>query len=232
MLRLLAFLVGVFFALRVLQLVPGIGWLFRGFFGFWLTAIGLAWALSVLTARWEARRRLQRQIEALGQVDNPHVRGKRGALRLASGDARGALADLESAAAGEAEVAEWAYRLGLARLALGDARAAAAELARAEQLDSDCAYGGVQLALARAELARGEPRRALDALERFERGRDGTAESVYLRGLVLGRMGRGAEARAQFASVPGLVARTPRFQRKAQRQWLWRAWLGRLGLAR
>jgi len=231
-LRLIAFFIGVFVALRILQFVPGVGWLFHGFFGFWIAAIGLAWALNALTVRWEARRRLKRQIEALGQVDNPHVRGKRGALRLASGDARGAVADLESAAAGESEVAEWAYRLGLARLALGDARAAAGELARAEQLDVDCAYGGVQLALARAELARGEPRRALDALERYERARDVTAESAYLRGVVLARTERGAEARAQFASVSALVARTPRFQRKAQRQWLWRAWLGRLGLAR
>ncbi len=229
-LRLIGFFFAVFVALRILQTIPVVGGLFHGFFGFWVAAIALAWLLSIATERWLARRRLARQIQALGHVDNPHIRGKRGALLLASGRAERALGDLEAAVAGEPEVVEWRYRLGLARLALGKPREAAEDLNAAEALFADHAYGGIQLALARAELAQGEPRRALEALQRFELPRGDTPESAYLRGKVHAKSGRRSEALPCFTTVEALYEHTPKFQRRAQLRWLWRARLARLGL--
>jgi tetratricopeptide (TPR) repeat protein len=229
-LRLIGFFFAVFVALRLVQMLPVVGRFFHGFVGFWLAALGLAWLLSVATERLLARRRLNLQIYALGHVDNPHIRGKRGALLLAAGRAARALPDLEAAVAGEPEVVEWRYRLGLARLALGQAREAAQALDVAETLAPDHAYGGIQLALARAELARGETGRALDALRRFELARGDTPESAYLRGKLHAKSGRRAEAAPCFAAVEALFAHTPKFQRRAQAAWVWRSRLARLGL--
>lgn len=230
MLRLIGFFFGVLVLLRLLQSVPGVGGLFHGFLGFWVVAIGASWGLAHLTSSLATRRKLANQMVALGHVDNPHNRGKRGVLVLAAGRPAKALEDLRAACAGEPEVAEWSYRLGLAHLALGNSSEAAEALARAERLAPSHAYGGVQLGLARAELSRGEPRRALDALERLERQYGDTPQSAYLRGKVLARSGRSDEARNAFASVEALHAQTPKFRRKGQGAWLWRARLARIGV--
>jgi tetratricopeptide (TPR) repeat protein len=229
-LRLIGFFFAVFVALRILQTLPVVGRFFHGFFGFWLAALVLAWLLSVATERWLARRRLARQIQALGHVDNPHVRGKRGVLLLAAGRAERAALDLEAAVAGEPDVVEWRYRLGLARLALGKPHEAAEDLNAAEALSADHAYGGIQLALSRAELARGEPRLALEALQRFELARGDTPECAYLRGKLHAKSGRRAEAAPCFTTAEALYEHTPKFQRRAQLPWVWRARLARLGL--
>jgi len=222
-LRLLGFFVAVVVALNVRQRVRVIGGFFHGFLGFWLAAIGLSVAFSRLSAVWLARRRLQQQIAALGHVDNPHVRGKRGVLLLACGRAARALPDLEEAARGEPEVVEWRYRLGLARLQLGAAAEAASDLAQAAAMAPEHAYGGVQLALASAEQANGRVEKALAAIDTFESAHGATPESAYRRGVLFKRLGRAQEARASFSSVSGLYAQTPRFQRRAQSPWLWRA---------
>lgn len=230
MLRLLGFFIAVLVALRLAQALPGVGRLFHGFLGFWIVAIAMAWGLSAVSSRWAARRKLAASLTALGQVDNAHNRGKRGALLLAAGRPAQALADLEAAVAGEPESAEWGYRLGLAQLALGRPREAVEALSAAEARGPTHGYGGIQLALAQAELARGEARRALAALERREQLHGDDAQAAYLRGKAFARAGDAERARRAFAEVERLHASAPAFRRKLSAGWVWRARLARVGV--
>ncbi len=230
MLRLVGFFIAVLVALRLAQALPGIGWLFHGFLGFWLVAIAMAWGLSAASARWAARRKLAASLAALGQVDNAHNRGKRGALLLAAGRVADAVVDLEAALAGEPDSAEWGYRLGQAHLALGRPHEAVEALSAAEARGPTHGYGGIQVALAQAELARGEPRRALAALERREHLHGDDAQAAYLRGKAFSRCGDAEQARRAFAEVERLHASAPAFRRKLSTGWVWRARLARAGV--
>ncbi len=226
----MAFFFAVVIALRLAQSLPGVGGLFHGFLGFWLVAIAMAWALSRLSSRWEARRKLASALTSLGYVDSAHNRGKRGVLLLAAGRTAEAAVDLEAALAGEPDSAEWGYRLGLARLALGRPREAIEALSAAEASAPSHGYGGIQLALARAELARGEPRRALEALQRHDQLHGDDPQAAYLRGKALARKGDGEAARRSFAEVEQLYKSAPAFRRRLASSWLWRARLARVGV--
>lgn len=229
MARVAGFFVTVFVLVALLRAVPGVGGWFGGFWSYWLVAIALGWALTQAGVRWNARRRLNAQMRALGDVVSAHNQGKLGALLLAHGRAARALPHLEHAAAGEPEVAEWSYRQGLALSALGRHAAAAQALERAAARDEEHAYGGVQLALAAARNAAGDFAGALDALAVFERNHGPSPESACRRGLALRTQGRREEARAAFAASVDLAQRAARFQRGRNRRWALRAWLARFG---
>lgn len=225
MLRLIGFFVAVLFAMRLLQALPGVGHLFHGLLGFWLVAIGVSAALARLSAWMLEERRLAARIEELGRVDNPHQRGKLGALYVAHGRYRKALEPLREALEGDPDALEWRYRLGCALLGSGEAAGAAEELLRVTEKDEEYAYGAAQLRLAEALTRAGDPERALAALDRFDRNHGESPESAFRRGQALRRAGRRAEARAAFARVPELAHSSARFQEKHSGGWVWRsAW--------
>lgn len=227
MLRLLGYFVLVLLIGALLQRLPGIGGLFRGLFGFYLTLLLVAALGGVVAERWRRRQRLERELARLRQVDTPHNQGKLGALLLAHGRVREAVAPLEVAQAAEPERAEWSYRLAEACERLGDPQAGLRHLERVLALDPDYAYGAVSLAEARLRLALGQPEAALAALRRFELGSGPSPHSACLAARALEALGRGPEARAKIAEVPALYAALPAFRRKQERPWLWRARFGR-----
>ncbi len=225
--RMLGFFAGTVVLLVVLQRLPGVGGLFRGFFGFWLAAILFSVLAERIASALFARRRFTRAALDLGHVESAYNQGKLGSLLLAAGKAKAAVEPLRRACAGEPESAEWAYRLGLALLATERADEALESLERALALNPEHAYGEVHLALARAHLALRRDDDALSTLSRYEREHGPNPESAYHRGLGLRMAGNRAAAQAAFREVGELAARAARFQRKAQRTWVWKAWLAR-----
>lgn len=222
------FFAGTVVLLSVLQRLPAAGWIFRGFFGFWIAAI----LLSVLAERVSrvllARRAFQSSVRDLGHVESAYNQGKLGSLLLSSGKAAAALPHLQRAVEGEPQVAEWRYRLGQAQLATRRFDEALESLQRAVELSSEHAYGDVQLALVRAQLELRRTEEALASLARYEREFGPKPESAYQRGVALRLEGKRDAAKSAFREVGELAARTPRFQRKAQRGWVLRAWIARI----
>jgi hypothetical protein len=222
------FFAGTVVLLSVLQRLPAAGWIFRGFFGFWIAAILLSVTAERVARALLARRAFQRSLRDLGHVESAYNQGKLGSLLLSSGKAAAALPHLQRAVEGEPSVPEWRYRLGQAQLATRRFADALDSLERAVALNSEHAYGDVQLALVRAQLELRRTDEALASLARYEREFGPNPESAYHRGLALRLEGKRAAAKAAFREVGELAARTPRFQRKAQRPWVLKAWLARL----
>lgn len=224
MLRLAVYFVVTLVVLSLLQHVPFVGAIFRvPLLGFWGAAILVALGASKLAAWGIDSARLRRQRRDLGHVDTPRNQGKLGALLLAAGRARAAIAPLERAVQGEPETLEWRYRLGLARLAVGAAAAAALELEQVAERAEEYAYGGVQLALADAHSRSGAPAEALAAVQIFERNHGPSPESAYRRGRALRALGRRDESRAAFAEVGALASRASGLQKDGARRWALKA---------
>jgi len=225
-LRLAGYILAVFALIWVLRLVPGLGWLFGvPFLNFFLAALILSALVGWWTSRAVAGRRTRNLLRDFGAVDTPHNQGKLGVLLLANGRASRALPHLERAAEGEADRAEWHYRLGVARLATRDARGAVTALERSITTDSEHAFGVPHLRLAEARLVAGDAQGSLAAAQEYEHGHGPTAESAFRRGLALRALGQRKDARAAFQSV-GELARA--HSRGVRREGTWiglKAWM-------
>lgn len=199
--------------------VPGLGWLFRGIWGFWIAVMLLSAGTAWLSAKWRDHLRLRSARFAFSQVDTAHNQGKLGTLLLQTGRTRSAIQALERAVAGEPESAEWHYRLGSALRASRENQRAAAELESALRIAPAHAWGevGIELALARRSL--GDAGGALEALDAREREHGESVRSAYLRGSLLAQLGRRDQARAAFREVGELARRSPRFSRKGTLRW-------------
>ena len=228
MLRLLGFFVLAYLLVSLLAGVPGIGWLFRGFFGFWLAAILLGVALTRLSELGVRRARMGSRMRELEAVDSPHNQGKLGSLLLGGGSAARAVPHLERAVEGEPESAEWRYRLGQALLRTGQGARAVEVLQAAAAIDEEHAYGGVQLALAEARLRNGDAAGALAALDTFDRNHGPSPESAYRRGIALRKLGRRDEAAASLRKVGELASRAAKFKQQENRGWVLRAFFARI----
>jgi tetratricopeptide (TPR) repeat protein len=227
MLRIAGFFVLAFVLLKILQHVPIIGGFFHNIFAFWLVWIALSAALSRLSTWAIHRRRLEGMRRSLEAVDSPHNLGKLGALLLAQNRCAAAVPYLQRAAAAEPEVLEWSYRLGCALLGSARAEEAIELLTQVAERDEEYGYGAVQLRLAEAWTRTGEPGRALEAIERFERNHGENPESAYRRGSAERAAGRPEAARASFARVAELCRKGPRFQSAQNRKWFLRSQLRR-----
>ncbi len=226
MLRLAGYILAVFALIWVLRLVPGLGWLFGiPFLNFFLAALILSAVIGWWTSRAVASRRTRNLQRDFGAVDTPHNQGKLGVLLLANGRASRALPHLERAAEGEADRAEWHYRLGVARIATRDARGAVSALERSVATDPEHAFGVPHLRLAEARLAAGDAAGSLAAADEYEHGHGPTAESAFRRGLALRTLGRREESRVAFQSV-SVLARA--HSRGVRREGTWiglKAWM-------
>jgi tetratricopeptide (TPR) repeat protein len=208
--------------------VPILGPLLRiPLLGFWLVAVGLSAASSALASRAVERRRERRWRESLGPPDTPHAQGKLGAYLASRGQARRALPLLESAASAEPERVEWSLALGRAREAVGEPAQAAEAYAAARARDPEAGYGAATLGAARCALALGEPERALDLLQEFERSHGPSPESAFHRGRAHADRGAAERAREAWAEVRPLARALPPRDRAAGRRWAMRALLAR-----
>jgi|GEM_PF-1110489 len=224
--QLLLLFVGAWFFYRVLIAIPGLGFLGA------VPLLGFLVSLAIVSTLWRTvgermvvARRRRSQIEGLGRVDTPHMRGKLGAALMDNGRARAAREPLEEAAAGEPEVAEWRWRL--ARLA-----ADAGETARALELvrsvtgeDEEYAYGRALLLEARLLAATGDSAGAVDACERFARNHGDEPEGLFELGRVHAARGDRDAAKAAFARAATAVSEGARFKRRSDP---WLGWKARL----
>jgi len=214
----------VLVALTVLRQLPFIGGIFQvPFLGFYLAAVVVSLASARLGTRLVDRRKFQRSVRSLGEVDTPHNRGKLGALLAVDGRHKEALGHLEAAGEYEPELAEWAFRVGRSRLALGDASGAAEALTRAVGLDEEHGYGEALRRLAEALTRQGSPEEALERLDRHDVIYGETPESAYLRGRAHQAGGDKEAAKVAFLKAPELVADVAKYQREGARVWAMRA---------
>ena len=225
MLRLVGFFVLVAVVASLLGRLPWIGPLFdhTGIFGLLLVAALISVVAGRVGERLVASRKLRAELRSLSAVGNAHTQGKIGALYLARGRARAALAPLAEAVRGEPDVAEWHYRLGLAHLALRDLQAALAEFERCVEIDEEHAYGAAQLRRAECLQRLGRAEAALEVLTLFERNHGPCPETAFRRGRALRALGRRDQARASFAEVGELARRATRYQRRSATLWALRA---------
>ncbi|MEX1025980.1 MAG: tetratricopeptide repeat protein, partial [Planctomycetota bacterium] len=110
----------------------------------------------------------------------------------------------------------------------GPGAAARATLASVVGDDPEYAYGSAQLRLAEAATSVGEPERALQALETFERNHGPSPESAYRRGRALTTLGERDRARAAFDEVGRLAQHAARYQRTSSFRWVTAAWFRRV----
>jgi tetratricopeptide (TPR) repeat protein len=115
------------------------------------------------------------------------------------------------------------YLLGVAYLGAGDAQRGELLLDEAEKLDADFKLGAIHLERGRFRLKRGDVKGAVEALERFCAVRQGSVEGRFLLAQALEKAGRADEAKRmrELAWADYVVA--PRFQRRRERKWAWRA---------
>lgn len=224
MLRLLGYFAVVFVACIVLRQLPIVGGIFQiPFLGFYLAAIVVSVVSARLGTRLVDRRKLQKSVRSLGEVDTPHNRGKLGVLLAGDGKHREALAHLEEARQHEPEVAEWAYRVGRSRLALGDHSEAAEALASSVELDEEYGYGEGLRRLAESLTKGGAAEEAITRLDRHDVIYGETPESAYLRGRAHLAQGDKDAAKAAFQKAPTLVEGVAKYQREGARVWAMRA---------
>jgi len=177
-----------------------------------------------LWARWRRAGQLQRLLET-----NPHDRRARYELAdlwVARGRHADAVRVLKPNLEAGDEDAATLYLLGVAYLGAGQAAQGELLLDEAERLEPGYGLGAIELARGRSRLARGAltgDAGALSALERFCRARPGSVEGRVLLARALERAGRSAEA-AQARDLAWSDYRAaPRFQRRRERRWAWRA---------
>lgn len=174
-----------------------------------------------LAARWRRRRELRRTLEA-----NPSDRRARfelAELLLASRRPREAAALLQAnAEAGDDDV-HTAFALGAALARSGDGDRAERVLAVAREAEPGFRDGEIDLELGRLRLARGDLAGAREALERFLALRPGSVEGRYRLSRALAGMGDAAGARQARDAAWREYATLPRFRRRQERPFAWRA---------
>ncbi|MCY1036233.1 MULTISPECIES: hypothetical protein [Corallococcus] len=115
------------------------------------------------------------------------------------------------------------YLLGVAYLGAGDAPKGELLLDEAARLDADYRQGAIDLERGRFRLQYGDLKGAREALERFLQVRQGSVEGRVLLSRVLAKEGLAAEAKATRDAAWREYTVAPRFQRRRDRWWAWRA---------
>ncbi|MFP2960401.1 hypothetical protein ACLEPN_21915 [Myxococcus sp. 1LA] len=115
------------------------------------------------------------------------------------------------------------YLLGVAYLGAGDAQRGELLLDEAAKLDPNHKLGAIDLERGRFRLKRGDVAGAVEALERYCQVRHGTVEGRYLLAKALGKVDRAADAKRMSELAWMEYVAAPRFQRRRERKWAWRA---------
>ncbi|WP_163990721.1 hypothetical protein [Pyxidicoccus caerfyrddinensis] len=115
------------------------------------------------------------------------------------------------------------YLLGVAYLGAGDAQRGELLLDEAEKLDAGYQLGAIHLERGRFRLKRGDAKGAVEALERFNTVRHGSVEGRFLLSQALAKAGRADDAKRMREQSWSDYVVAPRFQRRRERKWAWRA---------
>lgn len=115
------------------------------------------------------------------------------------------------------------YLLGVAYLGAGDPPRGELLLDEAARLDADYRQGAIDLERGRFRLQYEDFKGAREALERFLQVRQGSVEGRVLLARVLAKQGQEAEAKAMRDAAWREYAVAPRFQRRRDRWWAYRA---------
>jgi predicted Zn-dependent protease len=171
--------------------------------------------------RWRHRRRLEAALRL-----NPHDRRARlelAGLLLDAGRPAAALPVLmPNVEAGDHD-AVTAFTLGAALARTGDAARAEHVLARAREDDPDFRLGEIDLELGRLRLRRQDFAGARVALEALVAARPGTVQGRVLLARALRALGDRAGAERAEADAWNEYRGLPRFHRRVERAWAWRA---------
>jgi tetratricopeptide (TPR) repeat protein len=174
-----------------------------------------------IIGRWRRAAQLERMLLA-----NPHDRRARfelAELRIGRGRYAEAVEILKpNLEAGDEDV-DTLFLLGVAYLGAGEAAKGELLLDEAAKLEADYRMGAINLARGRLRLARGDAKGAVEPLEHFVKGRHGTVEGRVLLAKALDTAGRDADAALMRDEAWKEYVAAPRFQRRRERVWAWRA---------
>ncbi len=115
------------------------------------------------------------------------------------------------------------FLIGLACLGAGHVQQGELLLEEAQAQDATFRLGAIELERGRWRLARADPQGAIPALEKFLQVRRGTVEGRVLLATALEWSGRAADAARMRDQAWTEYANSPRFLRRVERRWAWRA---------
>jgi hypothetical protein len=96
-------------------------------------------------------------------------------------------------------------------------------LDEAAKMNPDFRQGSIELERGRLRLANGDAKGAVEALERFVKGRHGSIEGRVLLAKAMSKAGRDADAALMRDEAWKDYVSAPGFQRRRERMWAWRA---------
>jgi tetratricopeptide (TPR) repeat protein len=193
---------------------------------------GLIWAMDRFTLqllprplrfihRWRRAGQLERTL-----MNNTHDRRARFELaefRVGQGRYARAVELLKpNLEAGDEDV-DTLFLLGVAYLGAGEKAKGELLLDEAAKLNPDFRQGSIDLERGRLRLAQGDTPGAIEALERFVKGRNGSIEGRTLLAKALAKAGRDADAALMRDEAWNDYVAAPGFQRRRERMWAWRA---------
>jgi len=165
---------------------------------------------------------------------NPHnaaALSDLGRLLILNGRAQEAVAPLERAIERLEDSDETNYYLGLAYLKTGREQKGEARITKALALNPRFRYGEPYLRLGEHYLAQGRYEQAQTMLRKLGEIHSSSVEGFYLLGESHRRTGDIAQARDAYRNSVAAFRHSPRYKRREERRWVWRARLAlwRLG---
>ena len=204
------------------------------FFLIMLLAPGIGYGLSEgLQEKWERLKGSRREIEDLTQRINhlgkPHHMAQLAGVYLRQGRYKLAGEWFAKALEKDGSLLDARYRLALCRMRERRFPDAAELLEQVHAAKPEHDYGGAYLRLAQASEHVGNLERAAQMYPVLLKFYPGHPEGHYGYGLLLERLGQGADALKQMEQVVFSVRNSPSFQRRRNRHWMWKArwWLWR-----
>lgn len=143
---------------------------------------------------------------------------------------RAAVVPLREALERDPKNAELCYLLGVALLRSGDAEGALEPLVRAVEIDARVRFGEPFLVAAQALERLGRFDEAEDALERYNDANTSSVEGQVRLARLLARKRDGEGARRALAAALDTWSQLPRYAKRRQAQWWFRAQFARFGL--
>jgi len=157
---------------------------------------------------------------------NPHnasAQNDLGRLLVLNGRAQEAVAPLERAIERLDDLDETNYYLGLAYLKTGRERDGVARIEQALAINPRFRYGEPYLRLGEHYLTMGRYDDALAMLKQQGEIHTSSVEGLYQLGETYRRMGDPAQARDAYRKSITAFRQSPRYKRREERRWVWRA---------
>jgi tetratricopeptide (TPR) repeat protein len=192
---------------------------------FWFAVDRFTLGLLPDPVRWVMRLRRTWQLERT-LTGNPHDRRSRFELaELYIGQRRykNAVNVLKPNLEAGDDDAPTLFAMGLACYGAGHFEQAEVFLGAAEEHDPGFRLGAIELERGRWRLRHGDPKGAREALERFVHQRKGTIEGRVLLGRAMLAEGNEPQAALMQEEAWKEYVSAPRFQRRVERFWAWRA---------